>query len=76
MSNESGDLAANEATDTNDLPGHETIVASATEASDRRITVDTPISWAKKKRLELLDDLIRNLDILAYAEISTVYYLE
>ena len=76
MSNESGDFATNDATDTNDLSGHETILASGAEAPDRRIAVDDPLSWAKRKRLELLDDLIRNLDILAYAEISTVYYLE
>ena len=29
-----------------------------------------------KKRGELLDDLLRNLDILIYAELSTIYYME
>ena len=29
-----------------------------------------------KKRGELLEDLCRNLDILIYAELSTVYYME
>lgn len=29
-----------------------------------------------KKRGELLDDLLRSLDILVYAELSTVYYME
>lgn len=29
-----------------------------------------------KKRGELLDDLLRNLDILIYAELSVIYYME
>lgn len=29
-----------------------------------------------RKRGELLDDVLRNLDILVYAELSTVYYME
>ena len=29
-----------------------------------------------RKRLDLLDDLLRNLDILVYAELSTIYYME
>lgn len=29
-----------------------------------------------KKRGDLLDDLLRNLDILIYAELSTIYYME
>lgn len=29
-----------------------------------------------RKRGELLDDLLRNLDILVYAELSTIYYLD
>ena len=29
-----------------------------------------------RKRGELLDDLLRNMDILVYAELSTVYYME
>ena len=31
---------------------------------------------ARKKRLEYLDDMLRNFDILIYAELSAVYYLE
>lgn len=30
----------------------------------------------QRKRADLLDDLLRNLDILVYAELSTIYYLE
>ncbi|EOD44639.1 hypothetical protein GTA08_BOTSDO12855 [Neofusicoccum parvum] len=30
----------------------------------------------RSKRIGYLDDLLRNLDILIYAEISAVYYLE
>lgn len=30
----------------------------------------------KKKRGELLDDLLRGLDILVYAELSVIYYME
>lgn len=33
-------------------------------------------SMFNKKRGELLDDLLRSLDILIYAELSTVYYME
>ena len=29
-----------------------------------------------RKRLELLDDLLRTLDILVYAELSVIYYME
>ncbi len=29
-----------------------------------------------KKRGELLDDLLRSVDILVYAELSTIYYME
>ena len=29
-----------------------------------------------KKRGDLLDDLLRNLDILVYAELSIIYYME
>lgn len=29
-----------------------------------------------RKRVDLLDDLIRNLDILVYAELSIIYYME
>lgn len=29
-----------------------------------------------KKRGELLDDLLKSLDILIYAELSTIYYME
>lgn len=29
-----------------------------------------------RKRGDLLDDLLRNLDILIYAELSTLYYME
>lgn len=29
-----------------------------------------------KKRGELLDDLLRKLDILVYAELSAIYYME
>lgn len=29
-----------------------------------------------KKRGELLDDLLRNFDILVYAELSVIYYME
>lgn len=29
-----------------------------------------------RKRVELLDDLILNLDMLIYAELSTIYYME
>ena len=29
-----------------------------------------------RKRGDLLDDVLRNLDILIYAELSTIYYLE
>lgn len=28
------------------------------------------------KRGELLDDLLRNLDMIIYAELSTIYYME
>ncbi len=31
---------------------------------------------ARRKRLEYLDDLLRNFDILIYAELSALYYLE
>jgi hypothetical protein len=30
----------------------------------------------QRKRVELLDDLLRSLDILVYAELSTIYYME
>ncbi|KAM3420342.1 hypothetical protein BST61_g3623 [Cercospora zeina] len=30
----------------------------------------------QRKRAELLDDLLRNLDILIYAELSTIYYMD
>lgn len=75
MNNEPGDFATSEPADTSDLPNHDHDTTGA-DAPGRRITLDTPRSWARKKRLELLDDLIRNLDILAYAEIATVYFLE
>jgi len=68
MNNESGDFAA-EPVDT-DSAGH------APDAHDRSINLETPRSRAREKRLEFLDDLIRTLDVLAYAQISTVYYLE
>ena len=29
-----------------------------------------------KRRVELLNDLLRNLDLLVYAELSVVYYME
>jgi len=59
------------------------------EANDERQYQDAPPSAAQlaekrkknrqvfnKKRAELLDDLLRNLDILVYAELSTIYYME
>jgi hypothetical protein len=50
---------------------------AAAEDSGHTVNADSPRRWAeKKRRLEFLEDLIRNLDILAYAEIATVYYLE
>ncbi|KAF2217421.1 hypothetical protein CERZMDRAFT_92072 [Cercospora zeae-maydis SCOH1-5] len=30
----------------------------------------------QRKRAEMLDDLLRNLDILIYAELSTIYYMD
>lgn len=30
----------------------------------------------QRRRADLLDDLLRNLDILIYAELSTIYYME
>lgn len=29
-----------------------------------------------RRRVELLDDLLRSIDILVYAELSAVYYME
>jgi hypothetical protein len=29
-----------------------------------------------RRRGDLLDDLLRNLDVLIYAELSTIYYME
>ena len=29
-----------------------------------------------KRRGELLDDLLRNIDLLVYAELSAIYYME
>ena len=29
-----------------------------------------------KKRVQLLDDLIYNLDLLVYAQLSAIYYME
>lgn len=31
---------------------------------------------ARNRRLERLDDILRNLDILIYAELAAVYYME
>lgn len=74
MNNESGDFAA-EPVDT-DSTGHDASYTTGVEAPGRSINLETPRTWARKKRLEFLDDLIRTLDVLAYAQISTVYYLE
>ena len=74
MNNESGDFAA-EPVDT-DPTGHDASYTTAFDNPGRSISLETPRAWARKKRLEFLDDLIRTLDVLAYAQISTVYYLE
>ena len=46
------------------------------EPLDRRLAVDSPQTWVKKRRIDFLDDLIRTLDLLIYAHIATVYYME
>jgi hypothetical protein len=74
MNNESGDFAA-EPVDT-DSTVHDANYTEGVDDPGRSISLETPRSWARKKRLEFLDDLIRTLDILAYAQISTIYYLE
>jgi len=46
---------------------------SAAEVAERR---EKNRQMFNKKRGELLDDLLRGLDILVYAELSAVYYME
>ena len=46
------------------------------EPLPRRLNADVLKPWNRKRRLDFLDDLIRTLDILIYAQIATVYYLE
>jgi hypothetical protein len=74
MNNESGDFAAEP--DSTDSTGHDASYNTGVDDPGRSISLETPRAWARKKRLEFLDDLIRTLDVLAYAQISTVYYLE
>lgn len=82
MPDDPGDIATSEPVDDPEatalLSGEaaESSAAASVEDTGHRISAESPRQWAKRKRLELLDDLIRNLDILAYAEIATVYYLE
>ncbi|KAF2402781.1 DUF1746-domain-containing protein [Trichodelitschia bisporula] len=58
---------------------------SASRVDDANLATDSPDAdgdsdahalWAYKQRLRFLDDLIRNLDLLVYAEISVLYYLD
>lgn len=46
---------------------------TAAELSERR---KKNRQMFNKKRGELLDDLLRSLDILVYAELSAIYYME
>lgn len=46
---------------------------TAVELADRR---KKSRRMFNRKRGELLDDLLRNLDILVYAHLSAIYYME
>lgn len=77
MSDESSSVDA--ASSSQPVPSHideggvQDVLPSAAGVEERR---NRNRQMFNRKRVELLDDLIRNLDILVYAELSTIYYME
>jgi hypothetical protein len=70
MSNEPGSAGAESSADAAGLTG------SAASADDEVQTRKEMLLSASIHRIEHMDELIRNLDILTYTEIATLYYLE
>lgn len=56
-----------------DGPDKPEAAAAAAELAERR---KKNRQMFNRKRGDLLDDLLRNLDILVYAELSAIYYME
>ncbi|TKA48218.1 hypothetical protein B0A54_01711 [Friedmanniomyces endolithicus] len=68
----SSTAAADSLDDIPDGRTHDALPTAADQAKKRK----NNRQLFNKKRGELLDDLLRSVDILVYAELSTIYYME
>lgn len=84
MNDETSPSTADRALEQSDSTGSDLERRASAQASTDEISAEqdetVPASEQKKKikseRIAYLDDLLRSLDILIYAEISVIYYLE
>lgn len=74
MSDEYGSTAALRSTD--GLAGSGIVSASRNATAHHAELRKKLRSMFSRKRVVLLDDLIRNLDVLVYAQLSMIYYME
>jgi hypothetical protein len=55
---------------------HDDTAADASESDAATILQRKNREYLVRKRGELMDDALRNLDVLVYAELSVIYYME